>query len=81
MFGLGELGEGLGDGDAYGFALGGGDEPFGFFEVLECSSDMGAAAVEEDMGGLDGGVTGALLETVIDYWRSVSGADDGSSNR
>jgi len=76
LFGLGELGEGLGEGDPYGFALGGGDEPICLSEEFEGASVFGVEGGEEDMGDLVWSEVGAFGESCFDGLGGEPGVDD-----
>lgn len=76
LFGLGELGEGLGEGDAYGFALGWGDEPVCLREEFEGASVFGVEGGEEDMGDLVRSKIGAFGEACLHGLGWESGIDD-----
>lgn len=76
LFGMSELGEGLGDGDPNGFAFGRGDEPLGFVEEFDGAPCFGVEAGEEDMGDLIGGESGAFAEARGDGLGGESGVDD-----
>lgn len=76
LFGVGELGEGLGDGDPDGFAFGWGDEPMGFVEEFDGAAGFGVEGGEEDMGDVLGGESGAFGEACLDGLGGESGVDD-----
>lgn len=76
LLGVGELGEGLGDGDSDGFAFGWGDEPLGFVEEFDGAPGFGVEAGEEDMGDLVGSESGAFGEAGGDGLGGESGVDD-----